>query len=226
MLSGSKGSSTYTKNLPVMLHYQLKGGRGLNLKLKLIFITILSLSFGLYFIFQGVVCYKKKVIIQHWSLAEVNYFFISINFFIQTTFIDNNMVELEWIAIRAIPIILLVAYIIYSRVSDIKYGIYNIDEETYKEITKNTLIENFLQFSMDGSDIRISKTPSYIEYIDKGILIAEYKCITNYKQFLASLQRNLKEAKYEKKTRDWISNILFGIFFVSIPIIFLVVISF
>lgn len=163
--------------------------------------------------------YKKKVIIQHYSAREISYFFISINFLIQTTFIDNNMVELEWIAMGAIPLILLVAYIIYSRISDIKYGIYNIDKETYKEIIENTLIETSIQFSMDGSDIRISKTPSYIEYIDKGILIAEYKSITNYKQFLKSLQRNLKEAKYEKKTRDWINSILLGIFSVSIPII-------
>ncbi|WP_291574509.1 hypothetical protein [Clostridium sp. UBA4548] len=195
----------------------------LKLKLKLIFITILSLSFGLYFIFQGVMCYKKKVIIQHYSAREISYFFISINFLIQTTFIDNNMVELEWIAMGVIPIIILVAYIIYSRVSDIKYGIYNIDKETYKEILKNTLNENSIQFSFDGSDIRISKTPSYIEFIDKGIIIAEYKCITNYKHFLTSLQRNLKEAKYEKKTRDWISNILLGIFLISIPIILLLI---
>lgn len=217
MLSGSKGSSTYTKNLPVMLNYQLKGGWGLNLKL--IFTTILLLSFGLYFIFQGIICYKKKVIIQHYSEREIGYFFISINFLIQITFIDNNMVELKWIAMGAIPLILLVCYIIYSRISDIKYGIYNIDKETYKEIIENTLIENSLQFSMDGNDIRISKTPSYIEFIDKGILIAKYKCITNYKEFLTGLQTNLKEAKCEKKTKDWISNILLGIFLISIPII-------
>ncbi len=183
------------------------------------FITILSSFFGIYYILQGIMVYRKKIIIQHYSEKELNYFFISIYFLIQTTFIDNNMVELEWIAMGAIPLILLVCYIIYSRISDIKYGIYNIDKETYKEIIENTLIENSLQFSMDGNDIRISKTPSYIEFIDKGILIAKYKCITNYKEFLTGLQTNLKEAKCEKKTKDWISNILLGIFSVSIPII-------
>lgn len=190
------------------------------------FITILSLSFGLYFIFQGVMSYKKKIIIQHYSQTELNYVFISIYFLYQTTFIDNNMVELKWIAMGAIPIILFVAYIIYSRVSDIKYGIYNIYKETYKEIIENTLIENSLQFSMDGNNIRIIKTPSYIEFIDKGILVAKYKNIVNYKEFLTSLQANLKEAKCERKIKGWISDILFGIFLISIPIILLVVTSF
>lgn len=190
------------------------------------FITILSLSFGIYYIFQGIMSYKKKIIIQHYSETELNHFFISIYFLIQITFIDNNMVELEWIVMGSIPIILFVAYIIYSRVSDRKYGICNIDKETYKEIIENTLIENSLQFSMDGNHIRIGKTPSYIEYLDKGILIAKYKNIVNYKQFLTSLQRNLKEAKCERKIKDWIIDILFGIFLISIPIILLVVTSF
>lgn len=87
--------------------------------------------------------YKKKIIIQHYSETELNHFFISIYFLIQITFIDNNMVELEWIVMGSIPVILFVAYIIYSRVSDRKYGICNIDKETYKEIIENTLIKEF-----------------------------------------------------------------------------------
>jgi hypothetical protein len=189
--------------------------------LKGMFLGVFSLLLGLYCIADGIRMYKQKIIISHTSEREKYGLPWGIYFLLDINFIDKYRVDLTALIIGIIPIVFFALYLIYSRLNDVKYRIYNVDEDIYKEVIKKTLNENLMEFSITNGLIEVKGTPMYIEFIEKGFLLKGCKRVPNYQNFLKEIETNLENAEFRKKKRDWVTAIIGGIFFIIFSILFL-----
>ena len=193
------------------------------MKLKLICLGAILLAVGLYFVLQGIKMNRENVIFSYSSEREKSTFIVSLFSIMQIAFTNNYRVYLISFLIGIIPLTLFAVYIVFSRINDVKYTIYNIKEEIYKEVILNTLAEKNIEFTITDDFIVLKGTSTYIEYIYKGILIKRCKKLPDYKQLLLSLENNIKNVKYQKKKKEWLSTIIFGVVLIVAAIVVFVV---
>ena len=165
------------------------------MELLLILLIFSAIAFSILFISFGIIILSRRNFITTYiTTQEICVFYI-----FTMSLVNVYTIDIEELIFRIVTLLVLLTYVIYTRINNYKLCVFNCKAKMLKNILEQVLKGLEIKYKSEYNSLIVLESDVKIDLVDDTFIIKNYKHLKEFDSFIDKIKESLNEGQLRKR---------------------------